>query len=150
MILSDEHGCHRTVVICRSGQNPPASGGLCLSLVVFTKKKPMSVSHAPEDVDDDHWTVDQRHIEKLQERYKNEEFPLFMDSVPREFTPVAPKNAAYASACFRYSDDAQGNPHLQALQHIMFEEQTPEERALSYKVKTNSRALLLKKRCLRL
>lgn len=66
--------------------------------------------------DDAEWNVDPENLKKLEEKYKDDEFPLFMESIP---------------------SNIEGNSHLEALQHILFKEQTAEERALSFKDQGN-------------
>ena len=67
-------------------------------------------------MDDDDWVCDKEVINRLQKKYEDEEFPLFMDSI---------------------TDRIDGNIHLEALQTILYDEHTPEERAHSFKEQGN-------------
>ncbi|XP_053990607.1 tetratricopeptide repeat protein 4 homolog [Hylaeus volcanicus] len=65
---------------------------------------------------EDDWDIDSHTIQKLQEKYKNQDFPLFMDALPSSLN---------------------NNPHLEALNCILYDEHTPDERAMGFKEQGN-------------
>eukprot|EP00918_Siedleckia_nematoides_P018285 GHVU01039141.1.p2 GENE.GHVU01039141.1~~GHVU01039141.1.p2 ORF type:complete len:202 (+),score=47.09 GHVU01039141.1:322-927(+) len=69
------------------------------------------------DIEDElDWDVDPEYLKQLQEKYKGEDFPLFMDELP---------------------NDTSGNPHLEALQTIANEDTDMETRAKELKAHGN-------------